>query len=108
MRQIAAIVALTLFICIGFGGTVQAQQLNDSISEPDSAVNLFEFGNSLTLSQKQLRILPFQNLSVFGLVSPSAYSLKGGRMFYYGIESSGNHTFIDGMQIGDAADYPSG
>lgn len=101
------ILSILLFVIgISFSGGIKAQNVQDTIPVPDSALNLSQAGTSLQLNQTQIRILPFRNLSAFGLVSPSAYNLKNGRMFYHGIESGENHTFIDGMQIGDASNFP--
>lgn len=95
-----------ILISIGFSGVLCAQNNENQTSKQDSILNLLEIGTSLQLNREQIQSLPFHNLSTFGLVAPSAYRLKGDRMFYYGIESTGNHTFVDGMQIGDASDFP--
>lgn len=97
---------LAISVSIVFSVILQAQSNENQISIPDSTIILSKIGNSLQLNHEQIQSLPFRNLSSYGLVAPSAYRLKGNRMFYYGIESTRNHTFIDGMQIADASSFP--
>jgi len=62
--------AMLMFIigsCISIG--IKAQDLQDSIPEPDTLVELSKIGTSLHFNQTQLRILPFRKLSAFGMVS---------------------------------------
>lgn len=106
MKHKVIIILLLSAISLSCANKMQAQYNENQGSNPDSTINLSEVGNSLQLNKEQIQSLPFHNLSTFGLVAPSAYRLKGDRMFYYGIEATGNHTFIDGMQIRDASDFP--
>ncbi len=96
---------LSVFVLLVFPFIILQAQ-TDSISPADTTINLSNSGSFLQLNQKQLQNLPFLNLSTYGLVSPSAYRLKGDQMFYYGIETTGDHVFIDDMQISDASDFP--
>lgn len=95
-----------ILINVSFFSGLQAQNNKDQFYGLDSTINLADVGTSLQLNQEQLQSLPFHKLSSFGLLSPSAYRLKGDRMFYYGIEANQNHTFIDGMQVKDASNFP--
>ncbi len=103
MKNNYRLFSIFVFLLLPFT-ILQAQ--TDTISRVDTTINLSNAGSSLQLNQKQLRNLPFLNLSSYGLISPSAYRLKGGRMFYFGIEASRNHVFIDGMQVSDASGFP--
>ncbi|MFK5855655.1 MAG: hypothetical protein QM503_05955 [Bacteroidota bacterium] len=97
---------LVSVISLSYITRLQAQNTENQTKKQDSTIILSEVGNSLHFNQEQIQRLPFHNLSALGLMAPSAYCLKGDRMFYYGIESTGNHTFVDGMQIGDASNFP--
>lgn len=106
MKHKYIFILLLSTITLGFANVLRAQNNEDRSSKQDSTINLSEVGTSLQLDGERIRSLPFHKLPSFGLLAPSAYRLKGDRMFYYGIETNGDHTFIDGMQIGDASDFP--
>ena len=106
MKHKAFLFLLLSAIYISCTFSLQAQGDENQTAKHDSTIIISEVGNSLQLNQEQIQSLPFHKLTSFGLVAPSAYRLKGDRMFYYGIESTGNHTFVDGMQIADASNFP--
>ena len=94
-------IALTTFAIL-LNISTRAQQ-NDTL-QPDTVINLYKQGFSLNLNQQQLQLLPFRDVSSFGLVAPSGYYLKEGNNYYFGMQTGGNVTYVDGLQI----DNPDG
>ena len=80
--------------------TIVQEKEQDTISLSCSADETFTF------SATQLDHLPFKTLTDISLITPSAYYLKGKRMFYFGVEANGASVFIDGMQVSDAGNFP--
>jgi hypothetical protein len=89
-----------------FIGKLLSQGAENQSSIVDTTIHLSDVGNTLQLNQEQLQRIPFHKLSSYGLLAPSAYRLKGDRMHFYGISTGANSTFIDGVQISDASDFP--
>lgn len=108
MRNSSILISSTVILCLLLLVTTDTLSQDSVVKSPlqDSVFQLLNKQPTLNFNQKQISGLPFQNLSSFGLMAPSAYSLKGGNMYYYGRESAGNHTFIDGMQVKDASNLP--
>lgn len=100
--MLACVTSLNLI----FIGKVLSQGAESQTSLVDTTIHLSDVGNTLQLNQEQLQRIPFHKLSSYGLLAPSAYSLKGDRMYFYGISVTDSHTFIDGMLISDASDFP--
>ena len=50
--------------------------------------------------------MSFRTVNGVTLSSPNTYYLKYDRLFVDGLESNGDFIFIDGMQVGDANDFP--
>ena len=100
-------VLLIVFIGLGIANRLEAQDSVVKSPAIDSTLNLSKTGDYLQLSQKQLQRLPFRNFTSFGLIAPSAYQLKGNNTYYYGLTSSGDDNFIDGMQLRDASNFPT-
>ena len=107
MRQynLLTLITLTVYVQFLFPVNVFSQDTMDFSTKSDTT-DLIYASSYLNFNNDQLSKLPFRNLSTFGLMAPSAYRLKGDRMFYYSIETTGDHTFIDGMQVADAIDFP--
>ncbi|MFA5418569.1 MAG: hypothetical protein WC341_08930, partial [Bacteroidales bacterium] len=97
---------LAIWIIAGFGMDILAQDTVVSSSKSDSTVNIAEYGNSLHFNQSDTRRLPFQKLSSFGMMAASAYQAKGNNTYYYGMTSDGDNTYINGMQVRDASNFP--
>ena len=95
-----------LFIVLSCSTTTLAQHTGDTIVHTDTIAMLQIRKNALHLNHLKIKELPFREISDFSLLSPSAYYLKGGRMFYYGIQARGNNTWLDGMPVDDLAGFP--
>jgi len=95
-----------LFVVLSCFATTFAQNTRDTLAHEDTVLLLQNRKDALHLSSLKIKELPFRAISDFGLLSPSAYYLKGGRMFYYGIQALGNNTRLDGMLVDDMAGFP--
>jgi hypothetical protein len=89
-----------------FAAKLQSQNTEKQTTIADTIIHLSDVGNTLQLNQEQLQQAPFHKLTTYGLLAPSAYRLKGDQIYFYGISSSNSRTFIDGMLISDASDFP--
>ena len=58
------------------------------------------------LKAGKINQMPVNSINSLSMLNPSTYYLKGNRMFYYGIEATGDYIYIDGMQINNANDFP--
>lgn len=97
---------LAVWMIAGLGVELMAQDTVVSSSKSNSTVSIAEIGNSLHFSQSEIRRLTFQKLSSFGMMTASAYQLKGDNTYYYGMASEGDNTYINGMQVRDASNFP--
>jgi hypothetical protein len=89
-----------------FIGKLLSQSTENQTSIVDTTIHLSDVGNSLQLNQEQLQRIPFHELSSYGLLAPSAYRLKGEHINFFGISVGNSYTFIDGMPMNDASDFP--
>ncbi len=80
--------------------TLVGEKKNDTIPGLNLSIQTFEFGKTAIAN------LPFKTVPDMSLGTPSAYYLKGKRMFYFGVEANGAAVFIDGMQVEDAGNFP--
>ncbi|MCD4789708.1 MAG: hypothetical protein K8R37_06875 [Bacteroidales bacterium] len=92
-----------LFISI-LKTSAQDNNVPQDTTENDSLQNEIFYQHSLKFSDLKNR--PFRTVKSASLTTPSAYYLKGNRMFYYGIEADGDYIFIDGMQVRDGNEFP--
>ncbi len=95
-----------LFVMLTCITNISAQNKGDTLTQTDTVKPVQYREITLSLNYKKIKEIPFGNSGEFGLLSPSAYYLKGGRMFYYGIEARGNNTYLDGMAIDDINNFP--
>jgi len=84
--------------------SAQDNNVPQDTTENDSLQN--EIFNQHPVKFSDLKNRPFQTVKSASLTTPSAYYLKGNRMFYYGIEADGDYIFIDGMQVRDGNEFP--
>ncbi|MCD4772816.1 MAG: hypothetical protein K8R41_05465 [Bacteroidales bacterium] len=92
---------ILLFISAGYNTNAQEVTKQDSTkNEHHSDLKLFPLNND------KIRQMPFRTINQLSMLNPSVYYLKGGRMFYYGIEVNGDNIFIDGMQVNDCNEFP--
>ncbi len=107
MKNISAFwgvfVLCLLFISI-LKTSAQDNNVPQDTTKNDSLKN--EIFDQHPLKFSDLKNLPFRSVKSASLTTPSAYYLKGNRMFYYGIEADGDYIFIDGMQVRDGNDFP--
>ncbi|PIY33776.1 MAG: hypothetical protein COZ08_04640, partial [Bacteroidetes bacterium CG_4_10_14_3_um_filter_42_6] len=97
---------LAVWMMAGLCVELLAQDTVVRSPKSDSTVNIAEYGNSLHFNQSEIRRLPFQKLSSFGMMSASGYQMKGDNTYYYGMASDGSNTYINGMQVQDASNFP--
>ena len=95
-----------LLLAMGLLTTLQAQNQDDSIRKTDTVIDLHTLGTSFRLNRMEIRNMPFFKLSEFGMMAPSAYRLKENQIYYFGVQTGGANTYLDGMLLGDAADFP--
>ncbi|MCD4746341.1 MAG: hypothetical protein K8R58_08585, partial [Bacteroidales bacterium] len=92
---------ILLFISLSYNMKAQADKKTDS-----TEVKQYSMLNLYPLKYEKIKRMPFRTVNSLSMLNPSAYYLKGGRMFYYGIEANGDNIFIDGMQINNGNDFP--
>ncbi len=107
MKHFRLILLLTVIVLHGFWQFTKAQDSLNINTKTDSIVDWANTTATLQLNQEQIQRLPFRQMSSFGMLAPSAYQQKGSTTYYYGVGSSRNNYFIDGMQLSDVTDFPT-
>jgi hypothetical protein len=98
-NKIFLVILMSVFVC--YQTIAQTDIKPDSVKNKTSSdLNLFP------LKTGRINQMPFNSINSLSMLNPSAYYLKGNRMFYYGIEATGDYIYIDGMQINNASDFP--
>ena len=100
------IIAFVIYTLVLSPRALFSQDSTNNTSKIDTVNNLLQQGVALKFNQQQLTSLPFRSLSSYGLLAPSAYSLKGDVNYYYGISANGNSAFVDGMNVDDISNFP--
>ncbi len=107
MKHFRLILLLTVIVLHGLSPIANAQDTLNVKTKTDSIIDWANTSASFKLNQEQIQRLPFRQMSSFGMLAPSAYQQKGSTTYYYGVGSSGNNYFIDGMQLSDVTDFPT-
>lgn len=98
-NKIFLVILMSIFVC--YQTIAQTDIKTDSLKNKKSSdLNLFP------IQSGEINQMPFNSINSLSMLNPSAYYLKGGRMFFYGIEAMGDYIYIDGMQINNASDFP--
>ena len=98
-NKIFLVILMSIFVC--YQTIAQTDIKTDSLKNKKSSdLNLFP------IKSGEINQMPFNSINSLSMLNPSAYYLKGGRMFFYGIEATGDYIYIDGMQVGNANDFP--
>lgn len=103
---------LMLYCCIALTSILAAQdstslEVKKSLAETIDSISSFGHQVATTAIFKQsIHTLPFRDIHQFSLTTPAAYNLPDRGLFLYGLETSGNYIFVDGMPIQNADNFP--
>jgi len=97
---------ISLFLLPVITLLISNQSLAQINTHPVDSLEVDPDTNMYFIKSERLQFMPFRSVKSVALTSPNSYYLKYDRLFVDGLASSGDYTFIDGMQIADANDFP--
>ena len=81
-------------------------QPEDTVSMPGDSSRYLDQQKISFIKADRLQYMPFRSVNGAALSNPNTYYLKYDRLFVDGLEAAGDYVFIEGMQVGDANDFP--
>lgn len=108
MKQTLFKTILLFIFCYTLNISIARSQTKIDTLPYYDTIQLAAVGNFVQMNAEQLRLMPFRNFSTFGMVAPSAYRLKGDRMYYFDNRATNDQYYLDGMQIKNVDNFPIG